>query len=318
MDLSITIVNMDGIQYTEPLLESIRKEMAEITFEVLVVDNNSSDNSVDLLKSRFPWVRLVESKATQGFAVNQNMAIRQSRGRYVVILNNDMLLLDNAFKRMVEFMDHHPEVGAVGPKLVNPDGSFQIGPRGRLTPWSWGSVELELSKLFPKSRLFGSFFMTYWDPDRSCMMETAMGACMMVRREVIEQVGLLDEHIFFGTDDLDWSYRIRKAGWKLAYLADISIIHYGGVTIIHRYDTIIPRVYKGFYWFFLRHYGWHDANVFRVFAAAGAVIRLVFWSMTYLLHKNRRDRAGKELRGRWAVLRLSLSPHLKQIITQGT
>jgi GT2 family glycosyltransferase len=317
-DLTITCINMNGIKYTRPLLESIEKFTEGITFEVIIVDNNSSDNSVEVLKGDFPEIQLIESKVTQGFAINQNMAIRYAKGRYIAILNNDMLLFDNVFQKMVTFLDEYPDVGVVGPRLINPNGSFQIGPRGRLTPWNWGFHELKLDLLFPRSRIFGEFFMTYWDPNQSCHMETGMGACMVLRREVIDDVGMLEEHIFFGTEDLEWSIRIRKAGWGIYYLADAILLHYGSGSSRSHYDEIMPRIYKGFYWLFYCHNGWFSANLFRFFVILGIGLRLPYWLLTYFLKRSRRDLARQEIQGRWKVLCLSLSLNLKKIVMTGT
>jgi GT2 family glycosyltransferase len=314
IDLTICIVNTDNIRFLKPCLQSIFQHTQGIAFEVIVVDNNSTDSSVEVVQLEFPQVRLVISKVTKGFSANMNMALREARGRYVVILNDDTLLLSNAFAETVAFMDANPQYGTVGLKLLNEDRSFQIGPRGPATIWTLLPWEFSLDQLFPRSRLFSAFRMTYWDPSKSCEMQTASGACMLIRKAVLEQVGLLDERISLGPDDVELSYRIRKAGWKLYYLASQSLIHYGEVSKVRAQAHSMTRMYKGFYWYLGHHFGWPQANLFRLFTATGAFMRIVGWLFVYLGIPRKRSRALDRMQGRWGIFRLSLSPHFKKIV----
>ena len=315
-DLSICIVNTSNIRFLKPCLQSIFQYTQRITFEIIVVDNNSIDGSVEVVQREFPQVKLIISQVTRGFAANMNMALREACGRYVVLLNDDTLLISNIFAEMVAFMDANPQYGAVGPKLLNEDGSFQLGPRGPATIWTLMYWEFKLDQLFPKSRLFGAFRMTCWDPNSSCEMQAASGACIFVRNGVLEQVGLLEEGISLGPDDVELSYRIRKAGWKLYYLASQSLIHYGEVSKVRIQAKSMISMYKGFYWFLGHHFGWLQANLYRLFSSTGALIRIAGWLFIYLAIPRKRSRALDRMQGRWGILRLSLSPHLKRIIMQ--
>lgn len=316
LDLSICIVNTGNIRFLKPCLQSIFEYTKGITFEIIVVDNNSTDHSVKVVQLEFPQVRLIISQVTKGFSANMNMALREARGRHVVILNDDTLLISNAFAEMVDVLDTNPQYGAVGPKLLNEDGSFQLGPRGPATIWTSMYREFNLDRFFPKSRLFGAFAMTYWDPNTSCEMQTASGACIVVRTAVLEQVGLVEEGISLGPDDVELSYRIRKAGWKLYYLASQSVIHYGEISKVRIQAKSMISMYKGFYWFLGHHFGWLQANIYRLFVATGALVRIVSWLFVYVAIPRKRSPALDRIQGRWGILRLSLSPHLKQIITQ--
>src|SRR3989449_8063569 len=184
VDLSICIVNTSNIQLLKPCLESIFTHADGATFEVIVVDNNSADDSVAIVQRDFPAVELIVSRVTRGYTPNMNMALRASRGRYIALLNDDTLLTSAALGRMLAFLEANPECGAVGPRLLNADGSFQVGPRGPATLWTLLCWELNLDRLFPKSRLFAGFNMTYWDANQPCEMQTVSGACVVVRRAV--------------------------------------------------------------------------------------------------------------------------------------
>ena len=160
--------------------------------------------------------------------------------------------------------------------------------------------------------------MTYWDPFRSCEMVIANGACLMVRREALEQAGLLEEHIFFGAEDLEWSYRFRRFGWKLYYLAEAAIVHVGGGTNRPDYNAMRVRIYKGLGWFFLTQRGPFQFLLFRLIILMGAIGRMVFWLLMLSLSTARRSKALNEIRGRWLIVKLALEPHLAQKLLQST
>jgi GT2 family glycosyltransferase len=235
----------------------------------------------------------------------------------VVIFNDDTLLISNAFAEMVAFLDAHPQYGAVGPKLLNRDGSFQLGPRGPATIWTLMWNEFKLDSFFPKSRVFGAFYMKYWDPNEPCEMVTGSGACMVVRREVFQQVGLLEDGIVMGPDDVEFSIRVRQAGWKLYYMANVSIIHYGEASKKRSQVESMIRMYKGWFWFLGHQYGWLHAHGYRPAAGLGALIRITGWLAIYIAKPAKRAHALERIRGRWGILRLSLSPSLKQIVIAG-
>lgn len=317
MQLSVCVVNHSNIRLLKPCLESIYAHTEAVSFEIIVVDNNSVDDSVAVLRREFPDVRLIENKITRGYTPNMNMAIRAACGQYVALLNDDTLLASNALGRMVAFLESHREFGAVGPKLLNANGSFQLGPRGPATLWTLLCCELALDRLFTKSRLFAGFSMTYWNSDAACEMQTASGACLVLRREVFERVGLLEESIPLGPDDLELSHRIRVAGWRLYYLPSASVIHYGSVSRTRVQVESMVRTYKGVCWILAHHFGWRQANAYRLCVIGAASLRIVGWALIYLAVPSKRGRAASRVRGRWGILRLSLSPSFRQSVLAG-
>lgn len=313
VDISICIVNSNSIGLLVPCLKSLRARTVGVTYEVIVVDNNSADGTVRTIRENFPWVTLVESKETLGYTPNMNNALRRAGGRYVGLLNDDTELVSDAFSQMVGFLDEHADYGATSPRLLNPDGTFQIGPRGPSTFWTLACWELKLYRLFPKSRLLSGFEMTYWDPTKPCDIQTMSGACIVVRRDVLGTVGLLDEHIVVGPDDCDISYRICAAGWRLHYAGDVAVIHHGGSSRLHP-EAIVRsqvRMYTGWYWYLSKHFGWSRANAFRPIAITGALLRIGYWSLVFIFRPGDRQRARGELRGRVAIVALSMSLRLK-------
>ena len=229
MDVSVVIVNYNVKYFLEQALHSVQKASGNLQIETIVVDNNSTDDSVSLIQQRFPEVQVIANTENVGYAVANNQGIAASKGRYILILNPDTILQEDTLDVLTRFMDEHPDVGAVGPKVIFPIGTFDYTAR-RSFPKPWVSFcKLSgLSKLFPNSPRFAQYSLTYVDPDTPMEVDSLCGACMMVRREIYENIGGFDEDYFMYGEDIDWCYRIKKAGWKVHYYPETQIIHYKG------------------------------------------------------------------------------------------
>jgi len=229
--ISIIIVNYNVKDFLNQAVHSIKKALSGIGAEIFVVDNASRDNSTTMLKENFPNVTLIENKSNVGFAKANNQAISQAKGKYLVLINPDTLVQEDTFCTLVNFLEIHPDAGVVGCKILNPDGSLQLACRRSIpTPWVAFTKLIGLSHLFPKSRLFGKYNLTYLDPDHTTTVDSISGSFMMVRREILDQIGLLDEQFFMYGEDLDWCYRISQSGWKIYYVPETKIIHYKGAS----------------------------------------------------------------------------------------
>lgn len=227
--LSVIIVNYNVREFLDHALTSIRKALKGIRGEILVVDNASDDGSVEMLRQRYPEVLRIVNSTNLGFAKANNLALRRARGKYLLLINPDTIVQEDTFRVMVRFFEDHPEVGLAGCKILNPDGTFQLACRRSFpTPWVAFTKIVGLSTLFPASKLFGRYNLTYLDPNESYEVDAVSGSFMMVRREVYERVGGLDEDFFMYGEDLDWCYRIQQAGWKIYYVPQTQIIHYKG------------------------------------------------------------------------------------------
>jgi GT2 family glycosyltransferase/lipopolysaccharide/colanic/teichoic acid biosynthesis glycosyltransferase len=229
MDLSVIIVNYNVRQFLENALTSIRRAMEGLEGEVFVVDNASEDGSIEMVRSKFPDVILIENRINLGFARANNLALKQARGRCILLVNPDTVVQENTLRVMLRFFDENPDVGLAGCKILNPDGSFQLPCRRSFpTPWVAFTKIFGFSALFPKSRLFGRYNLTYLNTDETYEVEAVSGSFMMVRREAYLRVGGLDESFFMYGEDLDWCYRFSQAGHKVFYVHSTAIIHFKG------------------------------------------------------------------------------------------
>jgi GT2 family glycosyltransferase len=236
-DLGIVILNWNTRDYLKRCLETVLASQGDFTYRVIVVDNASTDGSAEMVRTIFPDVELLVSEINGGFSYGNNLGLRALgfRGtgdvtaeapRYALLLNPDTEVPPDALYNMVRFMDSRPDVGVAGPKLALEDGSLDLACR-RSFPTPMVSLYRfsGLSRLFPKSPRFGRYNMTFVDPDQEIEVDSVVGAYMQVRREAIEAVGLLDETFFMYGEDLDWAYRIKKAGWKVFYHPQVVVKH---------------------------------------------------------------------------------------------
>ena len=227
--LSVIIVSYNVKPYLKQALHSISKALNSIEAEVFVVDNGSGDGSAALVKKKFPQVRLIQNRENFGFAKANNQALKKAKGKAICLVNPDTLVREDTFRVCLDYLDGHPEVGMVGCKILNPDGSLQLSCRRSFpTPWVAFTKVVGLSSLFPKSRLFGRYNLTFLNPEETAEVEAISGSFMMVRRKTVDQVGLLDERFFMYGEDLDWCYRIWQSRWKIVYFPGTQVIHYKG------------------------------------------------------------------------------------------
>lgn len=235
-DLGIVILNWNTSQLLRRCLETVYASTGDFTYQVVVVDNASTDDSAAMVARDFPQATLIISDKNGGYSYGNNLGFRAlgygDKGsaadapRYALLLNPDTELPPDALVNMIRFMDSRPDVGIAGPKLVLPDGSLDKACRRSFpTPLISAYHFSGLAKLFPKSRTFGRYNMTYLDPDVETEVDSVVGAYMQLRREAIAQVGLLDETFFMYGEDLDWAFRIKKAGWKVLYHPQVSVKH---------------------------------------------------------------------------------------------
>ncbi len=237
IDLGIVIVNWNTKDLLRRCLETVTASTGDFHFQTIVVDNASTDGSAEMVRTDFPSVQVISSPTNGGFSYGNNLGLRHLgfRGqgdvdaaapRYALLLNPDTEVPPDAFYRMVQFMDAHPQVGVAGPKLVLADGSLDLACRRSFpTPLVSFYRFSGLSRLFPKHPQFGRYNMTFVDPDQEIEVDSVVGAYMQVRREAIDQAGLLDEAFFMYGEDLDWAFRIKKAGWKVYYHPQVVVRH---------------------------------------------------------------------------------------------
>lgn len=229
MKLSIIIVNYNVKAFLQQALASIYKATQNIETEIFVVDNHSVDGSVELIEQEYSEVTLIVNSENLGFAKANNLALKQASGDYIWLLNPDTLIQEDTAEKLIEVMERDRSIGMLGCKILNDDGSLQLACRRSFpTPWVAFTKLLGLAKLFPKSKLFGRYNLTHLDENEAYEVEAISGSCMFLRKEALEEVGLLDESYFMYGEDLDWSFRFREKGWKVFYTPETSIVHYKG------------------------------------------------------------------------------------------
>jgi hypothetical protein len=254
LQLSVIIVNYNVRDFLHHALISLQKAMKGIRGEIIIVDNASDDGSIEMARRRFPSVALIASKTNLGFAKANNLALQRARGKYFLLINPDTLVQEDTLRVMIRFFEENRDVGLAGCKILNPDGSFQLACRRSFpTPWVGFTKMSGLSALFPHSRLFGKYNLTYLSPDETYEIDAVSGSFMMVRREVYEQVGGLDEEFFMYGEDLDWCYRIQQAGWKNCYVHSTQIIHYKGESTKRSNLDEIRTFYQAMHLFVMKH-----------------------------------------------------------------
>lgn len=229
IDVSICIVTLQAREYLRGCLESLNNDCSQYSREIIVVDNHSEDGTIEMLRHDFQPVKLIENERNEGFVRPMNRAMHAAQGRVFLFLNPDTVIPPGAVDILVKFLDEHPEVGVCGPKVLNIDGTMQKPcRRGEPTPLAVISYFTGLDRLFPHQKLFGGYLLGYLDENEINQVDGVSGSCMLIRREVVDQVGYLDERFFAYQEDADFCRRVRQANWKVYYVPTAKIIHYGG------------------------------------------------------------------------------------------
>ncbi len=264
MKLTIIIVNYNVKDFLEQCLLSVENAIKNINAEVMVVDNNSVDNSCQMVKERFPQFQLIENKVNTGFSVANNQAIRLSKAEYVLLLNPDTLVEEDTFDKVVQFMDNHPKAGGLGVKMIDGNGHFLPESKRALpTPKVAFYKIFGLSKLFPNSKKFGKYHLSYLDKNKTHQVDILSGAFMLMRKSVLDEVGLLDETFFMYGEDVDLSYRIVLGGYQNYYFADTTIIHYKGESTKKGSLNYVKTFYNAMIIFAEKHFGQSAKNFIR-------------------------------------------------------
>lgn len=290
IDLSIIIVNYNVKEFLMNLLDSIRKAVNNLSVEVIVVDNASDDGSVDAIKEKFPEVKLIVNEKNIGFGAANNLALKEAKGEYLLLLNPDTIVREDTFIEMIKFFKTHPDCGIAGCKVLNPDGTLQLAcRRGFPGPWTSFTKVMGLSKLFPKSRFFAKYNLTYLDENQTYEVDAVSGAFMMMRKEVYEKIGGFDPQFFMYGEDLDLCYRAQKANYKVYYVHSTEIIHYKGESTKRSKIDETKLFYDAMHLFVKKHFSsslfvegiLQLAILFRKLLAFAYVYKLAIFSIVF-------------------------------------
>jgi GT2 family glycosyltransferase len=274
MQLSVVIVNYNVRYFLRLCLQSVKAAIDGVEAEVYVVDNNSSDDSVEMVKELFPWVKLIANKHNAGFGVANNQAITIAQGKYILLQNPDTIVAEDTYKRIIEFMELSPEAGGLGVKMIDGSGKFlPESKRGLPTPEVAFYKIFGLSLLFPRSKLFGKYHLGYLDNNEVQKVDVLSGAFMLIRKEVIDRIGAFDERFFMYGEDIDLSFRITEAGYKNFYYPGTSIIHYKGESTKKGSLNYVFVFYKAMIIFARKHFASQKAALFSLLINMAVYLR---------------------------------------------
>ncbi|MEL6192338.1 MAG: glycosyltransferase [Bacteroidota bacterium] len=288
MDLSVIIVNYNVRYFLEQCLLSALEAAKQLTAEIIVVDNNSTDGSQQLLREKFAdTITLIENTDNPGFSKANNQGIHIAKGKYVLLLNPDTVVSEDTFRKCFEYMEAHPKTGGLGVKMIDGDGAFLPESKRSLpTPWVSFYKIFGLSSLFPKSKIFGKYHLSYLDKEENHEIEILSGAYMWMKKDLLEEIGYLDEDFFMYGEDIDLSYRILLGEHTNAYLADTQIIHYKGESTKTGSLNYVKVFYQAMIIFAQKHFGGSKKQLF----IAGIRLAVYFRALLAVLY-----RLGKRL-----------------------
>ncbi len=291
-DLSIIVVNLNTRELLRACLDSLYNARMALQFEVLLIDNGSTDGSVEMVRKYFPPVVITINMTNEGFARPNNAGMRVAKGRYVLLLNSDTVVGPDALPALVAFLESHPEAGACGPMLVYPDGRLQRSVKGFPTLATHLFDMLLLDKVFPRSHFFGKGEMHYFPYDATGEVDHIMAAVFLVRRKVLSSCGLFDERFSIYYNDMDWCYRIRKRGWKIYYIHTSRVVHHLGQTTakINRRFEYFEELHNNVMLFYRKHYGRWSVVVYKLILALGFGMRSAGWTLGRMFRPNAHSR----------------------------
>ncbi|MEM7514107.1 MAG: glycosyltransferase family 2 protein, partial [Bacteroidota bacterium] len=288
MDLSVIIVNYNVRYFLEQCLLSALEAANKLKAEIIVVDNNSTDGSQQMLREKFAdTITLIENTDNPGFSKANNQGIHIAKGKYVLLLNPDTVVSEDTFRKCFDYMEAHPKTGGLGVKMIDGDGAFLPESKRSLpTPWVSFYKIFGLSTLFPKSKIFGKYHLSYLDKEENHEIEILSGAYMWMKKDLLEEIGYLDEDFFMYGEDIDLSYRILLGEHTNAYLADTQIIHYKGESTKTGSLNYVKVFYQAMIIFAQKHFGGSKKQLF----IAGIRLAVYFRALLAVLY-----RLGKRL-----------------------
>lgn len=290
MTLSIIIVNYNVKYFLEQCLCSVKKAIDKIEAEVIVVDNNSTDGSMDYIRPKFPWVKFITNQKNEGFSKANNLALSEAKAKFILFLNPDTIVAEDSFEKCISFLETHPGVGSVGVKMIDGRGDYlKESKRGFPTPWVSFCKLSGLTALFPRTKLFAGYYLGYLSEKRNQEIDVISGAYMFVKKNVLNNVGGFDEQFFMYGEDIDLSYRIQQAGYKNYYLAETTIIHFKGESTKKDYKNV-KLFYSAMILFARKHFSRYSS--FLIIIHIGIWLRGMLSAVKILLPKKKRNKKG--------------------------
>jgi len=295
-DLSIVIVTWNASKYIRECLKSIDEQHTGLALETIVVDNASIDGTADLVRQEFSYVRLVQSDHNLGFAKANNVGIRLTRGKYIFLVNPDVIMLPGCLERLFRYMEENPSIGLLGPRMLGPDRAVQRSTMRFPSVWNSFCRALALDSIFKGSRTFGGFLMRDFGHDKTMDVDILNGWFWAARRESMNRVGLLDEQLFMYGDDLDWSFRFHQAGCRVVFYPEAEAIHFGGGTTERAPVRFYIEMYRANLQFWRTHYGRLKMFAYLLTVWLHEVVRVVGYGVVFLLKRSARQEAADKVK----------------------
>lgn len=284
--ISIIIVSWNTAGLLENCLDSILANPPASPFEIWVVDNASSDDSARMVREKFPQVHLIENPENLGFARANNQAIQKCAGNYVLLLNPDTLVKSGALQALLDFLEKTPQAGAAGARILNPDGSLQV------SSWPRPSLSRELWRLFHLDSVlpYAEYPPAKWEANQAQDVDLLLGACFLLRKDVLDEVEFLDEDYFIYSEEIDLCFRIQRAGWRLFWVPQAEVVHFGGQSTQQAPTEMFLNLYHGKIKFFRKHYGWSSAQIYKLILMLAALSRLSLTPFVFFEHASLRKK----------------------------
>jgi GT2 family glycosyltransferase len=289
IDVSIIIVNWNTKDLLLNCINSLYHETKNVTMEIIVVDNGSSDGSTEAVKSMYPQVKVICNNENLGFAKANNIGISESVGRYVCLVNSDIKALDAVVDRLCAYMDQHSEIGAIGPKTVNDDMSIRVNTRKFPTLWNTFCETFFLVDLFPNNRLFRGRTMTWFSHLETKNVDVLSGCFLMVRREVVDKVGALDDRFFIYGEDTDWCKRMNLNNWEVVFFSETKAIHYAGASSSAAPIRFLIELTKADLQYWKKHHNIIQYSLYQILMLIHFLIRAIGWLLKYLIKSSNKE-----------------------------
>jgi GT2 family glycosyltransferase len=288
--ISIIIVSWNAKYYLDECLQSIFNGIVNSDkLEIIVVDNFSTDGSVELVTQKYPKVKLIANSNNLGFAKANNIGIKQSKGDYLFLINSDVVVYPDCIGSMLEYMERHPEIGMLGPGIIGTDGKVQRSCMGYPTLWNTFCRAVFLDGIFPRNKMFNGFMLNHWAHDSIKAVEVINGCFWLVRRTAVETVGFLDETFFIYGEDIDWCKRFNRAGWKVVYFPVVKSLHYGGGSSSNSPVQFYIEMQKANLQYWSKHYGDVSRRIYLCIIILHQSLRVFGNCAYYMFARSKRD-----------------------------
>jgi GT2 family glycosyltransferase len=291
------------MRYALECLESLYTCPASVPFEIIVVDNASTDGTPEAIRDRFPEVQVIENQANLGFAKANNIGVAQSRGKYISLINSDVVVFQGCLDRLLVLMETNQDIGIIGPKMICPDGSVGLSVMQLPTVWNTFCAAVALHSIFPNSRRFAGFSIRSDAIVGMTDVEVVTGWFWMVSRTAFQQVGGLDERFFMFGEDIDWCHRFRNAGWRVVLCGDAEALHYGGGSSADAPARFYVEMRRANLQYFRKHHGRLGALGYIVAIGIHELARIAGYSISYCCDRRRRLEASSKVRRSLSCLR---------------